>query len=1068
MAIQATSQMRVSGMNSGLDTESIVNALTASTKLKITKNKRQILKLQAQQESYRTVIDKIKKFKDTYFDILNRDNYLKSPTTFSQFKATTSVNGVEQTPAGVKVTTAAGANPGNYNVTVIKKATQTTLTANSLDSKSSFTPGDYTNGQYAISVTAGGQTKQVVFSGSNLADANDAKDEVLANINAALKTAFGTTNDGKGRVSVDESATGTYGFKAADKSSVSIGNAVELKNSVELDGDKFKTGNNTLTVIIDGQEKSVSFSTIASDYFKEYFDKTTISATKQAELELARGAANWDAIKGDYLKDDGTMKGVFATEEQIDAWKEKGLKDAGFVYYEDGDYWGDKDGFSADPDDLLDAENAEVSKHVNALGFLIGADAAAAKADLADRKANLTAAINGEFMDKAHESYEAWATPANVGEHKGTKTESQMTDAQKALFEAEFARASLEQKQKAFDNSLMNAFDDWWEADMKAWNADPANAGNERDVTDYDYDAWLQGDSYTGSDYVQRVGTDFTDYEVSDNDPNFKADSDIFKSAFNKYEKNKLDKTLFMLGAYNEETAYANNYAGKAATDPITANVTAIDGKSKAEYIKSELAKAAADTALTAHYENFFNQSAVKNSLEHMTFENGTKLEVSGDASTGFTVKAYKIDTTAITSENPDGKVYVNFGISATENSSNFGVSESKKPTESVAVSTQLQNIAGLTADANGKFNVKINGTQFAFNKDATVSEMMSAINTSAAGVTMTFDTLNNTFKLTSKAYGTDSEITITDDKQGLFENFGFVNDVGDITATVVSGTNLQLDINNHRVETASNSYTLDGTTFTISDQAVEGTTFNTDVTKDNTKVMDSIRKFVEDYNELIAHVYGLVDEKKADGDFYFLADDDKTELELSESELNDWNTAAKKGLLYNDRTLQDVMGKFRTVLYSSSVTADGTSFALYNMGITTTSNYKEHGKLQIDEEKFAKAFEEHGDDIMRLFTDTENGLMTKFEQMIDQAIQTNGPNGSKGVLVEKAGMATGTSSTSNSIFLEIQRLNKSVASLQTRYDRQQDRYWKIYTAMETQMGQLNGQNQYLTQLQNM
>ncbi len=48
----------MSGMNSGLDTESIINALTANTKLKATKQERNVLKYEATQEAYRDIIFK--------------------------------------------------------------------------------------------------------------------------------------------------------------------------------------------------------------------------------------------------------------------------------------------------------------------------------------------------------------------------------------------------------------------------------------------------------------------------------------------------------------------------------------------------------------------------------------------------------------------------------------------------------------------------------------------------------------------------------------------------------------------------------------------------------------------------------------------------------------------------------------------------------------------------------------------------------------------------------------------------------------------------------------------------
>ena len=48
----SSSVLRFSGMNSGLDTESIVNAMTAATKLKITKQNRKAITLKWKQEAY--------------------------------------------------------------------------------------------------------------------------------------------------------------------------------------------------------------------------------------------------------------------------------------------------------------------------------------------------------------------------------------------------------------------------------------------------------------------------------------------------------------------------------------------------------------------------------------------------------------------------------------------------------------------------------------------------------------------------------------------------------------------------------------------------------------------------------------------------------------------------------------------------------------------------------------------------------------------------------------------------------------------------------------------------------
>ena len=74
----------------------------------------------------------------------------------------------------------------------------------------------------------------------------------------------------------------------------------------------------------------------------------------------------------------------------------------------------------------------------------------------------------------------------------------------------------------------------------------------------------------------------------------------------------------------------------------------------------------------------------------------------------------------------------------------------------------------------------------------------------------------------------------------------------------------------------------------------------------------------------------------------------------------------AKKGTLRRDSTLSSLLTKMRTSIYSS---VSDTSFgSLDKIGISTTSNYLEGGKLEIDEEKLRAAIEEDPNGIYNLF----------------------------------------------------------------------------------------------------
>ncbi|MDE6579843.1 MAG: hypothetical protein K2K41_04840, partial [Ruminiclostridium sp.] len=261
----ATSALRMSGMNSGLDTEAIVNALTATTKNKINTNERKVLKLQAQQEAYRSVITAFTTFQNKYFNMLNLNTCLKSGSLFNSYKGTLSnANGTNVN--GVTVSSAANANEAVYNVDVHKVATQSTLKSASASGKSADLSQCTDNTQdYTMTVSVGSKTKNITFKGA--ADSDDLR----ANVNAALKDAFGVKNDGSGIVSMSSDGR----ISSTDQSAVTTTTPTLYQDTKTL-GIKIedlKTGNNTFKVTVGNETKTVSFSTVAKDYFDEIFDE---------------------------------------------------------------------------------------------------------------------------------------------------------------------------------------------------------------------------------------------------------------------------------------------------------------------------------------------------------------------------------------------------------------------------------------------------------------------------------------------------------------------------------------------------------------------------------------------------------------------------------------------------------------------------------------------------------------------------------------------------------------------------------------------------------------------------
>lgn len=990
----ATSALRMSGMNSGLDTEAIVNAMTATTKNKINTNERKVLKLQAQQEAYRTLIDSFTKFKDKYCDILNGTTSLKSNGLFNSFKSTLT-NSAGTNVNGVKVTSSVNASTGIYRVKVNKVATQATIKSNSGSGKAVDLSNCLVAGKsYAMDVSVNGKTAHIVFDG--------ALDEATLrdNINKELEEAFGKTNDGKGLVTIGTDNK----LVSSDRSKVVTTNATLYDQKRVLDSsvnvNDMKTGTNTFKVTIGDTVKTVTFSTIDKDYFKDIVDadgklkaeadidpkdadKVKLFkeiAENQREVVVYDKFKEWEAtLSDDDKKAFAQQTATAAKQKELDtayddfraSAKRAALEEA---YKNDNTIIKDKD----------DPNYVSLDKYIE--------DTPLTETDV---DAYLANSENGQKLQSA---YDAKVEKIEKGYEEATQ--KAIETEQKAAYQAKFNEA----KQAAYDAAVANG-------EFSSDEGDP----NYKPIKDFEY-----------TEETFKTTSQYTDYETEAQ--NIK-DSYNGKSTFD-YDSASESTRM----ALYDEYVYMKN--GGISVEDFTADYTA-------------------ESAIRD-----FNTANIENNLGALSFAGGI-----------YGIEAKVDDSGNITIEGKSNLPNVDpprFSITqGAGNATDFGldVTDTSGTASQIDTTSKLSEL-GLTPDSEGNYSFKINDHQFSFSGDTTVYDMMREVNASEAGVKMSYTTLTNQFSITANEYGANATISIKDGSEGLLNALGF----DDQNYTVEPGQNTQLVINGVAVETTSNSYTVDGTTFTFSEIA-EGTEFTNEVTRDYQKPINAIKSFVEDYNKLIDEVYGYVDDEP-NKDYYFLTDDDLEDMDLSESQQAKWEKLANKGILYRDSTLTNIMSKLRTIIYNTVDAADGTKVGLYTLGITTTSNWSDHGKLQlnpdISDEEFETIFAKYADEFCELFTDTEKGIAYQFEDVINGAVKTSGGPGERGTLVDKAGVSGTASATNNSIFNQISSLKNTIKNLQKRYDQQQDRYWKIYSNMETLLGSINGQSSYINQLMGM
>lgn len=359
---------------------------------------------------------------------------------------------------------------------------------------------------------------------------------------------------------------------------------------------------------------------------------------------------------------------------------------------------------------------------------------------------------------------------------------------------------------------------------------------------------------------------------------------------------------------------------------------------------------------------------------------------------------------------------------------------------------------------------IKINGKEIKLKDTDTIDSLVKAVNSSGAGVTMTYSNLDGRFTVTANDMGNGGDVVI--EANEVTAALGLANDK-DTAMEATIGQNAIFELDGVEIYHNSNTYEFDGTKIGFEDAEI-GSEYTVGISKSYDTIKQAVKDFVKDYNQLIDDIRGYTDtapQRDSKNNTYEPLSDSEKE-NMSEEEIKKWETAAKKGILYNDSTVTGILSKIRLALYNSVDTGDGKKYGLYNMGISVVSSRTDSqssmmGKLEIDEEEFDKAFEEHADDIMNLFTDSENGIMKRVNTIIDDAVRTTGKV--KGTLVRKAGLEKGSTAKDNEIYRQMEQINKRINTLQDRYDSKENYWWKVFTNLEKMMSNMNSQSSYLS-----
>ncbi|TSI04298.1 flagellar hook-associated protein 2 [Lysinibacillus sp. BW-2-10] len=372
-------------------------------------------------------------------------------------------------------------------------------------------------------------------------------------------------------------------------------------------------------------------------------------------------------------------------------------------------------------------------------------------------------------------------------------------------------------------------------------------------------------------------------------------------------------------------------------------------------------------------------------------------------------------------------------------------------------------NISGLTIPTSIKIKaIKEDGTldggyEVKINADSTLKSVMEDINKNS-GVNVIYDSFTGKLAFTAKHSGDvvgGNEIEFSGDAKIT----AFLKvDANNVAAAALNrgteGKNSKFTLNGLETERQKNNFTIGGYEVTLKQANDKDITFGSEPDVD--AILESVTKFVDEYNKIIKDLNSRIRETKY-RDYQPLTDAEKEGL--SEDQIKKWEEKAKSGTLKNDSIISSVLNEMRSALSSPVGGLTGAN-TLKKIGITTSVNYLDNGKLSIDETKLRAAIAENPNQIYELFAadgvkNSEKGFARRMTSSLEDARKK---------IIEKAG----SDSAVNNTFTLGRLLNNydnQINRFEDRLKQVENRYWKQFTAMEQAIQKANSQSSYLSNM---
>jgi flagellar capping protein FliD len=394
--------------------------------------------------------------------------------------------------------------------------------------------------------------------------------------------------------------------------------------------------------------------------------------------------------------------------------------------------------------------------------------------------------------------------------------------------------------------------------------------------------------------------------------------------------------------------------------------------------------------------------------------------------------------------------------------------------------------------------NVEINGRNILINSEMTIQQFMNAVNANENMPNISFNTLHRQLTFTAQRTGAEGNATTVrtgGDGFGLLSRLGLA-DIGapqdppasapdgtvDYDSRVISRASQAVLIVNDgsgeaTVRSDTNSVSIGDTGITINlTSASQGAEFTIGVTRNVDNTVEAIRRFVDEYNDLIRYLNAMhtTARPRQGTNLFFEPLTDAQRQEMSERDATRWEEQARIGMLHRDQDLRNLQDDIRRGMMEPVriFTENGPStLSLHQIGITTgggTGQERLMGLLQIDEDALRRALQERPNDVEGLFTERSfSTAINPAQRNARRAEQGIGPRlddilansfDPRGTIRNRVGVHGMLDTVENPMSRQITEYNNRIDNMQRWLFRRENQFFTMFSRMEQAMAQANAQ----------